>query len=66
MRTPYAEMIHHESASRSRESTPEQQARLATEIDLMQRRRGKVLTSDAAYSVKPNRIACNKKIVIRQ
>jgi hypothetical protein len=66
VRTPYAEMIHHESASRSRESTPEQQARFATEIDLIKRRRVKVLTSDAAYSVNPNRVACNKKIVIRQ
>jgi hypothetical protein len=48
--TPYAEMNHHESASRGSEDTPEKQARFAQEVNLMQQRWGDELLNDPAYS----------------
>lgn len=48
--TPYAEMIHHESASRGHETTPEKQARFADEIMKMKTRWGEGLLRDPAYS----------------
>jgi hypothetical protein len=48
--TPYAEMIHYESASRGLETTPEKRARFGEEIRLMQSRWGEVLRQDRAYS----------------
>jgi GT2 family glycosyltransferase len=48
--TPYAEMNHHESASRGNETSPEKQARYAQEIALMQGRWGKTLINDPAYN----------------
>lgn len=48
--TPYAEMNHHESASRGYEDNPEKQARFARECTLIQARWGKRLLEDPAYS----------------
>lgn len=48
--TPYAEMIHHESASRGNETTPEKRARYEQEIALMQARWGDRLLQDPAYN----------------
>lgn len=48
--TPYAEMIHHESASRGEERTPEQKARFQREIEFIQRRWQGKLRVDPAYS----------------
>jgi GT2 family glycosyltransferase/glycosyltransferase involved in cell wall biosynthesis len=48
--TPFAELIHHESASRGTEDTPEKQARFAREVAYMQRTWGRELASDPAYN----------------
>jgi GT2 family glycosyltransferase len=48
--TPYAEMNHHESASRGNETTPEKQARYQAEIERMISRWGDVLDHDPAYN----------------
>ncbi|MFC4726853.1 glycosyltransferase family 2 protein [Coralloluteibacterium thermophilus] len=48
--TPYAELIHHESASRGYEDDPVKQARFASEVETMQRRWGLALERDPAYS----------------
>lgn len=48
--TPYAEMNHHESASRGNEKTPEQQVRYENEITLMHDRWGEILLNDPAYN----------------
>jgi len=48
--TPYAELYHHESASRGEEDTPEKQLRFTSEVNFIQQRWGKVLQEDPAYS----------------
>lgn len=48
--TPYAELYHHESATRGKEDTPEKLVRAAREIDYMQRRWRKIIGHDPAYS----------------
>ena len=48
--TPYAELYHHESATRGFDDTPEKQARSAKEISYMQQRWGDLLLNDPAYS----------------
>ncbi|EXJ15982.1 glycosyltransferase [Imhoffiella purpurea] len=48
--TPYAELNHHESASRGAEVTPEQQARFVGEVERMRARWGDALIEDPAYS----------------
>lgn len=48
--TPYAEMYHHESASRGTEDTPEKQARFNGEITFMKNRWGDLLAKDPFYS----------------
>ncbi len=48
--TPYAEMYHHESASRGLDTTPEKKARFNREIDFIQRRWGPTLQTDPYYS----------------
>jgi glycosyltransferase involved in cell wall biosynthesis len=48
--TPYAELYHHESATRGRADTAESQARFAAEVDYMKRRWGTLLANDPAYS----------------
>lgn len=48
--TPFAELYHHESASRGREDTPEKQARFAREFAVMTERWGDNLKRDPYYS----------------
>jgi GT2 family glycosyltransferase len=48
--TPYAELYHHESASRGSEDSPEKQARFAAEVHAMKWRWGDQLHDDAAYN----------------
>lgn len=48
--TPFAELIHHESASRGRDDNPENLARLREEARWMEDRWGATLDGDPAYS----------------
>jgi glycosyltransferase involved in cell wall biosynthesis len=48
--TPYAELYHHESATRGYEDTPEKQARFAKEVQYMKQSWGDTLLNDPAYS----------------
>jgi GT2 family glycosyltransferase len=48
--TPYAELYHHESATRGLEDNPVKQRRFASEVDYMVTRWGDVLLTDPAYS----------------
>jgi len=48
--TPYAELYHHESASRGYEDTAEKQVRLARDIEYLQKQWGELLANDPAYS----------------
>lgn len=48
--TPYAELYHHESATRGYEDNPVKQARFAAEVAYMRKRWGERLLNDPAYS----------------
>ena len=48
--TPYAEFIHHESATRGYETTPEKQLRMDAEKALLRQRWGRRLSFDPYYS----------------
>jgi hypothetical protein len=48
--TPYAELYHHESASRGVEDTPEKQMRFMREVVFMTERWGEKLHHDPAYN----------------
>jgi O-antigen biosynthesis protein len=48
--TPYAELYHHESATRGSEDTPAKQARFAREAAYMEKRWDPLLLNDPAYS----------------
>jgi len=48
--TPFAELYHHESASRGYEDTPDKKERFAREVLTMQRRWNDILSNDPAYS----------------
>jgi len=48
--TPYAELYHHESASRGLEDNPEKQARFSNEVHYMKQSWGDSLLNDPAYS----------------
>ncbi len=48
--TPYAELIHHESATRGKNVSPERQARFQRELAAMRERWGALLENDPAYS----------------
>jgi GT2 family glycosyltransferase len=48
--TPYAELVHHESASRGPEDNPEKITRFQREIRFMQARWGEVLAGDPLYN----------------
>jgi glycosyltransferase involved in cell wall biosynthesis len=48
--TPFAELIHHESASRGYEDSPEKAARFQREVRFMQDRWGDVLHGDPHYN----------------
>lgn len=49
--TPFAELYHHESASRGSEDTEEKKQRFASEVEFMQRRWAGQLHNDPAYNV---------------
>lgn len=49
--TPYAELIHHESATRGYDVLPHQTARAEQESQLMKQRWGDLLRNDPAYSL---------------
>ncbi|MGJ7488832.1 glycosyltransferase family 2 protein [Variovorax sp. ZT4R33] len=48
--TPYAELFHHESATRGEDTDPEKQQRFAGEVRYMMARWGDALTRDPAYN----------------
>jgi glycosyltransferase involved in cell wall biosynthesis len=48
--TPYAELYHHESATRGLEETPEKQLRFSQEATYMKQLWGHLLVNDPAYS----------------
>jgi GT2 family glycosyltransferase/glycosyltransferase involved in cell wall biosynthesis len=48
--TPFADLYHHESASRGYEDTPEKQQRFGKEVAYMHQRWGLLLQADPAYS----------------
>lgn len=48
--TPSAELIHHESASRGHEDTPQKQERFTREVSFMKETWGELLDKDPAYS----------------
>ncbi|KWT82710.1 MULTISPECIES: glycosyltransferase family 2 protein [unclassified Variovorax] len=48
--TPYAELMHHESATRGKDLSPEKRARFEREVAYMHRRWDHVLQNDPAYS----------------
>ncbi len=48
--TPFAELLHHESASRGSEDSPEKVRRFQREIEVMKRRWGDRLLRDPAYN----------------
>lgn len=48
--SPFAELYHHESATRGRENTPEKHDRFMREVELMKRRWGTRLERDPAYN----------------
>jgi glycosyltransferase involved in cell wall biosynthesis len=48
--TPFATLLHHESASRGSDTSPDKAQRFAREQQLMQRRYGEVLVADPHYN----------------
>ena len=48
--TPYAQLLHHESATRGEDASPEKKARFAAEMATMRERWGPLLDRDPAYS----------------
>ncbi|MBI5771391.1 MAG: glycosyltransferase [Verrucomicrobia bacterium] len=48
--TPYAELYHHESASRGKEDTLEKRDRFRTEVEYMRSTWGEILDNDPAYN----------------
>ncbi|VTU15249.1 glycosyltransferase family 2 protein [Variovorax sp. RA8] len=48
--TPYAELMHHESATRGKDLSPEKRARFEREVAYMHQRWDHVLQNDPAYS----------------
>jgi len=48
--TPYAELYHHESATRGTDNTPQKKARFQSEIDYMTNTWGSLLMTDPAYN----------------
>lgn len=48
--TPYAELLHHESASRGYENSPEKQRRFEQEVQVMKQRWGNRLANDPFYN----------------
>jgi glycosyltransferase involved in cell wall biosynthesis len=57
--TPFAKLVHHESASRRGDTTPEKQARFASEVAFMKSKWGIKLQQDPHYS--PNLTLANEQ-----
>jgi GT2 family glycosyltransferase len=59
--TPYAKLLHAESASRGSEDTPQKKARAKREIDILRKKWGSVLLRDPSYhpslNLEPNSFA---------
>ncbi|WP_200946381.1 glycosyltransferase [Rhodanobacter sp. Root480] len=49
--TPFAELYHHESATRGYEDSPEKKARFASEVESMQQKWPRELSADPVYSL---------------
>jgi GT2 family glycosyltransferase len=64
--TPFAELVHHESASRGREDTPEQVARFQQEVRFMKERWGAALDSDPCYNPNLSMTSGNFQLVSRK
>lgn len=60
--TPFAELIHHESASRGSDLAPEARARFQREIDAMRRRWGAALDTDPFYGAVFDRLHANYRL----
>jgi len=60
--TPFARLVHHESASRGEETTPEKKSRFASEIAFMKSKWGTKLQQDPHYS--PNLTLDNEQFDI--
>jgi GT2 family glycosyltransferase len=54
--TPYAELVHHESASRGTDDTPAKRRRAERELAWMRRRWGPLLDDDPAYNPNLTRV----------
>jgi len=64
--TPYAEMIHHESASRGKDAKPEQRQRFSEEVAMMKTRWGDLLYNDFAYSPNLTQYAEDMSLALRK
>ena len=62
--TPFAELYHHESASRGAEDTEEKTQRFAGEVRLMVERWGDKLRNDPAYNVNLSLTSCNSALSV--
>lgn len=62
--TPFAELYHHESASRGKEDTPEKAERFRSEAEYMKRRwsRGNLLMDDPAYNPNLSLMSANSEL----
>ncbi len=60
--TPYAELVHHESASRGHDDTPAKRARSEREIGLLRRRWGQTLLRDPFYNPNLSHVAADFSI----
>ncbi len=64
--TPFAELVHRESASRGHEDTPEQVARFHQEVRFMKERWGAALESDPCYNPNLSMTSGNFQLVSRK
>jgi GT2 family glycosyltransferase len=60
--TPYAELVHHESASRGADDTPAKRARATREVALLHDRWGPALQHDPFYNPNLSRVAADFSI----
>lgn len=60
--TPFAELYHHESASRGLEDTEEKKQRFMREVEFMRERWGEQLLQDPAYNVNLSLTSLNSEV----
>jgi GT2 family glycosyltransferase len=60
--TPFAELVHHESASRGRDDSDEKALRFQGEVTLMEARWGNLLRADPAYNPNLSLASVNSEI----